>query len=173
MDSASALSALRARGRHCIYYGRGAKPWLNRVDNRCFDLANKFWHHRKGSPHRDRGSLYFTFCFGVYLLACLVGTKEIALAHVGCTLDLSWLWLAGERTNSPDIFLWHCRGGALASWRIAKAFERAACYRIHHHDVYLRRVGDSLYPNRWRFSCRPRVECTTPAHCRRLQTARV
>src|SRR6266566_3730114 len=105
MDSPPALGGCSARGGHCICHGCAPQSWPAWIDNRGTHLDDEYRHHRKRPVNRDRSTLCFPMRSGDHLLAKLLDSNEIRMAHLDSGIHFSWAWPPHERSNTSGIFL--------------------------------------------------------------------
>jgi len=79
---------------------------------------------------------------GDYLLAELLGAKEISVAHLASGIHFSWAWSAGKGPDAPRIFLCDRACRPLACKRLAAASSSCALCRTGHHADRIVRVSD-------------------------------
>src|SRR6266478_1537597 len=144
MDSASAICACRARRGHGICHYCAPESWPERIDRCGPNLDDKHWDDRERPLDRNRSALCLALWSGNYFLAQLLGSKEVALAHLDPGIDFPWHRAAGKGADAPRVFLRDRARRALACERLAASLSSRALCRAYSHAGHPRSVGHSF-----------------------------
>src|SRR5215211_7523788 len=98
MDRPNAFHALRTGCRDCLPHHRAADLWSEWLGHRRARLDDEFRHDRERPIDRNRSTLCIALRIGGDLLVELVAGETLALAHLGFAVDVSWVWIAGQRS---------------------------------------------------------------------------
>src|SRR5438093_91463 len=80
----------------------------------------------------------------IYLLAKLLRSKEISVAHLDSCIYFAWTCSAGERSNASGIFLRDRAGRPLADEELAASLSSCALRRTRRYARHLCGLGHSL-----------------------------